>query len=102
MAFFGNFRSDARMQTVMNRMNALGLEYLGPRDSSGENVPTYHTPRQDPTTATTQFDTFSPHKIPRQHPCPGDERRRRMGTQRPLPNRRRGFRSLVRIKGLSE
>ncbi|MCY3692374.1 MAG: endonuclease/exonuclease/phosphatase family protein [Chloroflexota bacterium] len=56
MAFFGNFRSDARMQTVMNRMNALGLEYLGPRDSSGENVPTYHTPRQDPTTATTQFD----------------------------------------------
>ena len=50
------------MQTVMNRMNALGLEYLGPRDSSGENVPTYHTPRQDPTTATTQFDTFSPHK----------------------------------------
>lgn len=56
MAFFGNFRCDARMQTVMNRMNALGLEYLGPRDSSGENVPTYRTPRQDPATATTQFD----------------------------------------------
>ena len=56
MAFFGNFRYDVRMQTVMNRMNALGLEYLGPRNANGENVPTYRTPRQDPASATRQFD----------------------------------------------
>ena len=51
-------------------MNALGLEFLGPRYPAGrrarptpqglppdtQNVPTYHTTRQSPATAQNQFD----------------------------------------------
>ena len=60
----------ARDRTVTDRMAALGMEFLGPRYPAGrracptpqglpcdtENVPTYHTKRQSPTTAQNQLD----------------------------------------------
>ena len=59
-----------RDRTVLDRMDALGLEFLGPRYPAGRradpappelppdtlNVPTYHTPRQSPATASLQLD----------------------------------------------
>ena len=60
----------ARDRTVTDRMTALGMEFLGPRCPAGrrawptprglphdtENVPTYHTSRQSPSTAQNQLD----------------------------------------------
>ena len=60
----------ARDRTVTDRMDALGLEFLGPRCPAGrragptpqglpcntENVPTYHTTRQTSATAQNQLD----------------------------------------------
>ena len=60
----------ARDRTVTDRMDALGLEFLGPRYPAGrracptpqglpcdtENVPTYHTTRQTTATAQNQLD----------------------------------------------
>ena len=60
----------ARESTVLDRMDALGVERLGPRYPAGRradptpeslpddtrNVPTYHTTRQTPATATKQLD----------------------------------------------
>ena len=60
----------ARDRTITDRMDALGLEFLGPQSPAGrqaqptpqglpadtENVPTYHTTRQSPTTAQNQLD----------------------------------------------
>ena len=60
----------ARDRTITDRMNALGLEFLGPRYPAGrrarptpqglppdtQNVPTYHTTRQSPATAQNQLD----------------------------------------------
>lgn len=60
-----------RTQTVIDRMATLGLEFLGPQAPDGgrqaeptpfglppdtRNVPTYHTTRQKPATATNQLD----------------------------------------------
>ena len=59
-----------RDRTVLDRMDALGLEFLGPRYPAGRradpappelppdtlNVPTYHTPHQSPATASIQLD----------------------------------------------
>ena len=59
-----------RDRTVLDRMDALGLEFLGPRYPAGRradpappelppdtlNVPTYHTSRQSPATASIQLD----------------------------------------------
>ena len=64
----------ARDRTVTDRMDALGMEFLGPRYPDGrracptpqglpsdtENVPTYHTARQSPATVQNQLDyTFA-------------------------------------------
>ena len=61
----------SRTQTVIDRMDALGLEFLGPQAPDGgrqaeptpaglpsdtRNVPTYHSTRQTPATATNQLD----------------------------------------------
>ena len=60
----------ARDRTIFDRMNALGLEFIGPQYPSGrraeptpqglpkdtENVPTYYTTRQSPATAQNQLD----------------------------------------------
>lgn len=60
----------ARYQTIFDRFAALGLVFLGPQAPSGrqaspwpkelpresKNVPTYHTNRQTPETATRQLD----------------------------------------------
>ena len=60
----------ARDRTVTDRMDALGMEFLGPRYPAGWlacptpqglppytlNVPTYHTTRQSPETAQNQLD----------------------------------------------
>ena len=60
----------ARESTVLDRMDALGFERLGPQYPAGRranptpesfpagtrNVPTYHTTRQSPETATKQLD----------------------------------------------
>ena len=59
-----------RYETVFMRMNAMGLLFVGPQAPNGRqadpwpdelprtsrNVPTYHTNRQTPTTATRQLD----------------------------------------------
>ena len=60
----------ARARTITDRMDALGIEFLGPQHPSGrrasppspdvpldtKNVPTYHTVRQNPKTARNQLD----------------------------------------------
>lgn len=60
----------ARDRTIWDRMNALGLEFLGPQFPDGrrahptpqglppdtKNVPTFHTNRQKPATAQNQLD----------------------------------------------
>ena len=60
----------AREQTVFDRMDALGLEFMGPQSPDGRqaerlpeglstdsgNVPTYHSTRQSPATAENQLD----------------------------------------------
>ena len=60
----------ARDNTIFRRMNALGLEFLGPQHPQGRktvpvphglpgdtgNVPTYHSTRQSPETAANQLD----------------------------------------------
>ena len=60
----------SRYETVFARMSTLGLEFIGPQAPAGrladpwpdelprssKNVPTYHTNRQSPTTATRQLD----------------------------------------------
>ena len=60
----------ARDRTIFDRMDALGLEFIGPRHPNGrlaeptpqglpkdtKNVPTYHTTRQSPATAQNQLD----------------------------------------------
>ena len=60
----------ARDRTIFDRMNALGLEFIGPQYPNGrraeptpqglpkdtENVPTYYTTRQSPATAQNQLD----------------------------------------------
>ena len=56
MGFAGRFQHDARMSSVLTRMNALGLEYLGPKTAAGEIVPTLRTRSQEPAEATTQMD----------------------------------------------
>lgn len=66
----GNAYWAARYQTVFDRMAALGLRFVGPQWPNGRraepwptelpatslNVPTYHTNRQTPATATRQLD----------------------------------------------
>ncbi len=60
----------ARYQTIFDRFSALGLAFVGPQAPNGrqaspwpkelpaesKNVPTYHTNRQTPATATRQLD----------------------------------------------
>jgi len=60
----------ARYQTVFDRMQAMGLKFIGPQAPNGrqadpwpselpldsENVPTFHSNRQTPETATRQLD----------------------------------------------
>lgn len=60
----------ARDRSVFSRLSSLGFEFLGPKFPNGrrvlpsppglpkntENVPTYHTPRQRPSTAANQLD----------------------------------------------
>ena len=60
----------ARNRTVTDRMEALGLEFMGPQHPAGKqahptppglpsdslNVPTFHAPTQSPATAATQLD----------------------------------------------
>ena len=60
----------ARDRTITDRMDALGLEFLGPRYPAGrraspapqglppdsQNIPTYYTTRQSPETAQNQLD----------------------------------------------
>ena len=60
----------ARDQTIWDRMDALGMEFLGPLHPDGrladpapqglqpgtKNVPTFHTARQSPETAQNQLD----------------------------------------------
>ena len=67
-----------RHKTIFSRMEALGLKFVGPQTpadrlatpwpdelpSSSKNVPTYHTSRQSPVTATRQLDfVFSSTKL---------------------------------------
>ena len=67
----------ARDRTVTDRMAALGMEFLGPRFPAGvghaprpqglrrdtENVPTYYTTRQSPSTAQNHSTTPSPRVV---------------------------------------
>lgn len=66
----GNAYWAARYQTVFDRLSAMGLTFVGPQAPNGGqaapwpdelpetslNVPTYHTNRQSPATATRQLD----------------------------------------------
>lgn len=56
MGFVGRFANDARSFSVVTRMNALGLEYMGPQTSDGGIVPTLRTRTQGPGEASTQMD----------------------------------------------
>jgi len=67
-----------RYQTVFDRLEAIGLSFVGPQSPGGrqafpwpdelpktsKNVPTYHTAKQDPPSATRQLDfVFASHSI---------------------------------------
>ena len=66
----GNAYAKARYATVFDRMAAIGLPFVGPQSPNGlqadpwpkelpedsQNVPTYRTKKDDPTTATRQLD----------------------------------------------
>lgn len=66
----GNSYWRSRFETVFSRMSAIGLSFVGPQAPAGrcadpwpdelpptsKNVPTYHTSRQTPVTATRQLD----------------------------------------------
>ena len=56
LGFLGRFQSDGRMQSVLTRMQALGMEYIGPQTPDAQTVPTYHTGSEDQTSASTQLD----------------------------------------------
>ena len=56
MGFAGRFENAPRSHSVLTRMNALGLEYLGPTAAGGGIVPTLRTGKQGPAEATTQMD----------------------------------------------
>ena len=56
MGFASQFEGDGRSMSVLNRMNALGLEYLGPRGEGGGIAPTYRRRSQGPAEADTQMD----------------------------------------------
>ena len=40
----------------MTRMEALAMEYLGPKTTDNQRVPTYYTRSEDPATARSQLD----------------------------------------------
>ena len=70
VSFCSSDAFDARAQTILDRMKALGLEYMGPQYPNGRradpvpshlmedslDVPTYHTLRNSPATAHVQID----------------------------------------------
>ena len=70
ISFRSSDKFDQRAQTVLDRMDALGLEYVGPIHPNGRradpipphlteaslDVPTYHTRRRKPATAHVQVD----------------------------------------------
>lgn len=70
VAFFTSDRFDDRAQTIVDRMKALGLEYMGPSYPNGrhsdpkpahlpddtKNVPTYYSRTRTPATAHVQVD----------------------------------------------
>ena len=70
VAFFTSNRFDDRAQTIVDRMNAIGLDYTGPRYPNGrrsdpkpdhlpedtKNVPTYYSRTRTPATAHVQVD----------------------------------------------
>ena len=56
MGFVGGFEDAPRSHSVLTRMNALGLEYLGPTTAGGDIVPTLQTGKQGPAEAMTQMD----------------------------------------------
>ena len=70
VAFFTADRFDARAQTIVDRMNALGLEYMGPRHPDGRlsdprpehlpedtrNLPTYYSRSRTAASAHVQVD----------------------------------------------
>ena len=85
-----------RYETVFTRMKALGLPFVGPQAPNGRqadpwpdelprdsrNVPTYHTNRQTPATATRQLDfVFASCRLPDRA---STQYAGRMGSQRPL------------------
>ena len=55
MGFVGEFEKNTRYRSIYDRMNALGLEYLGPR-SGDEIAPTYRRPSPPAGEADTQMD----------------------------------------------
>jgi hypothetical protein len=74
----GNKYWAARYQTIFDRLAAIGLSFVGPQSPNGRqadpwpaelpptsrNVPTYHTNRQSPASATRQLDfVFASHDI---------------------------------------
>ena len=81
----GNAYWAARYQTIFQRMEALGLPFVGPQAPNGrraepwptelplssDNVPTYHTIRTSPAEATRQLDFVfaSSELVPRVHVC---------------------------------
>ena len=56
MGFLGRFADDERYRSVITRMEALGMKYLGPKTDDNERVPTFHTQSEGPANAVTQFD----------------------------------------------
>lgn len=56
MNFLGRIVPEGRSQSVLTRMEALGMEYIGPKTSDNERVPTYYTRSQEPATARSQLD----------------------------------------------
>ena len=56
MNFLGRSAPEGRSQSVLFRMDALGMEYLGPKTPENGRIPTYFTRSEGPATARAQLD----------------------------------------------
>lgn len=56
MRLLGRSQPNGRVESILARMEALGLEYIGPQTSEGEPVPTFYKRSEEASTASRPLD----------------------------------------------
>lgn len=56
MRLLGRSRPDGRVESILARLEALGLEYIGPQTAEGEPVPTFYKRSEEASTASRPLD----------------------------------------------